>query len=147
MGSLDGKVAVVTGASRGVGKGVALALGEAGATVYITGRTTTEGQAPLPGTVFSAAEEVTVRGGKGIPVVCDHRDDRAVEALFKRVADEQGRLDILVNNAFIVPDELLQPGGFWEKSLARWDMVDVGCAPTTRRASSPPASWCRSEAA
>lgn len=126
MGSLDGKVAVVTGASRGVGKGVALALGDEGATVYVTGRTVVEGTAPLPGTVGATAEEVTRRGGKGIAVQVDHKDDAQTEALFDRVRDEHGRLDILVNNAFIVPDELILPGSFWEKPLSMWDMIDVG---------------------
>jgi NAD(P)-dependent dehydrogenase (short-subunit alcohol dehydrogenase family) len=126
MTSLAGKVAVVTGASRGVGRGVALALGEQGATVYITGRTAKEGEHHLPGTVFSTAKEVDARGGKGIPVVCDHRDDAAVEALFERVGSERGRLDLLVNNAFIVHPDLVRRGNFWEKPLSMWDMVDVG---------------------
>lgn len=126
MTSLAGAVAVVTGGSRGVGKGIALALGDEGATVYITGRTAAEGQHSLPGTVFATAEEVTARGGKGIAVVCDHRDDAAVEDLFRRVGDEQGRLDLLVNNAFIVHEALVARGNFWEKPLSMWDMIDVG---------------------
>src|SRR5215208_7459095 len=100
MDKLNGKVAVVTGGSRGVGKGVALGLGEAGATVYVTGRTTQEGSdiEKLGGTVFSTAEEVTNMGGKGIAIGCDHRDDAQVEKLFQRVIEENGRVDILVNN-------------------------------------------------
>jgi NAD(P)-dependent dehydrogenase (short-subunit alcohol dehydrogenase family) len=120
------RVAVVSGASRGVGKGVALALGEAGFAVYVTGRTTVEGSAPLPGTIGATAQEVARRGGEGVAVRCDHRDDAQVEALFARVAAERGRLDLLVNNVFAVPDEVLQPGSFWEKPLHLWDMVDVG---------------------
>ena len=126
MGKLAGKVAVVTGASRGIGKGIALALAEQGATVYVTGRTVNEGDYYLPGTVGETARLCDERGGKGIGVRCDHADDAAVAALFERVRSEQGRLDILVNNAFILPDDLLDPQGFWEKPLSNWDMMDVG---------------------
>ena len=126
MGKLSGKVAVVTGASRGIGKGIALALAEEGATVYITGRTVNEGDYYLPGTVGQTAAECDARGGKGIAVACDHADDDAVAALFQQVKREQGRLDILVNNAFIIPDDLLDPKGFWDKPLSNWDMMDVG---------------------
>ena len=92
MGRLSGKVAVVTGASRGVGRGIALSLGAEGATVYITGRTVDEKQAtvPLTGTVQTTADEVTQAGGKGIAIRCDHRDDEQVKAAFKQVMDEQG---------------------------------------------------------
>ena len=126
MGKLTGKVAVVTGASRGIGKGIALALAEAGATVYVTGRTVGVGGHALPGTVGETADECTARGGTGIAVQVDHADDDQVAALFDRVAREQGRLDILVNNAFAIPEDLTEPGGFWEKPLSNWDMVDVG---------------------
>lgn len=120
------RVAVVTGASRGAGRGIALALGEAGATVYVTGRTRAEGQAALPGTVFATAEEIDRRGGNGVPVVCDHADDDQVAALFERVEAEQGRLDILVNNAFVVPDKLATKGPFWQKPLELQHMFEVG---------------------
>src|SRR5690606_34310814 len=120
--SLKHKVAVVTGASRGAGKGIALALGEAGATVYVTGRSKQEGDAPLPGTVFATADEVTKRGGKGIAVVVDHSDDAAVKALFEQVSQEQGQLDILVNNATHLPDALTDEGGFWQKPL---NLIDI----------------------
>jgi NAD(P)-dependent dehydrogenase (short-subunit alcohol dehydrogenase family) len=127
MKTLEGSVAVVTGASRGVGKGCALELGAAGATVYVTGRTVQDGQAALPGSVGATAEELTALGGKGIAVPCDHRDDAAVEALFDRVRDEQGRLDVLVNNAFLIPRELTSGLPFWEVPLSNWDdMLDVG---------------------
>lgn len=126
MGKLQGKVAVVTGASRGIGKGIALALAEEGATVYVTGRTVNEGDYYLPGTVGETARLCDERGGKGIAVPCDHADDAAVAALFERVRSEQGRLDILVNNAFIIPDDLLDSKGFWDKPLSNWDMMDVG---------------------
>lgn len=126
MGSLSGKVVVVTGASRGMGKGIALALAQEGATIYVTGRTVTPGSHPLPGTVGETAAEVDRRGGKGIAVQVDQADDKQVAALFERVRQEQGRLDILVNNAIIIPDDLTQPGPFWEKPLSNWEMIDVG---------------------
>lgn len=120
------RVVVVTGASRGVGKGIALALGETGATVYVTGRSKQEGDAALPGTVFATAEEINARGGKGVAVVCDHGDDAQVKALFEQVKREHGRLDILVNNALYVPDALVMPGPFWEKPLELQAIMDVG---------------------
>ena len=126
MGSLSGKVAVVTGASRGVGKGAALALADEGATVYVTGRTVTPGSYPLPGTVGETAAEVDRRGGRGIAVRVDHGRDDEVAALFERVRREQGRLDLLVNNAFSLPEDLTEPQPFWEKPLSNWEMVDVG---------------------
>jgi len=126
MASLSGKVAVVTGASRGIGKGIALALGAHGATVYVTGRTVTPGSSPLPGTVGETAAEVDRRGGRGIAVQVDHGEDEQVAALFARVAREQGRLDILVNNAFTLSGDLTEPKPFWEKPLSNWEMIDVG---------------------
>lgn len=99
---LSGAVAVVTGASRGAGRGIARVLGDAGATVYVTGRSvrgrpTTDGMA---GTVDETAEEIAARGGVGIPVRVDHMDNAQVEALFARVRREHGHLDLLVNSAF-----------------------------------------------
>lgn len=117
---------MVTGASRGIGKGVAVALAEEGATVYITGRTVTAGAHELPGTVGETAAEVDRRGGKGIAVQVDHGQDDQVAALFEKVKQEQGRLDILVNNAFALPEDLTVPKPFWEKPLSNWQMVDVG---------------------
>ena len=125
-GSLTGKVAVVTGASRGIGKGIALALAAEGATVYVTGRTVTQGSYPLPGTVGETAEQCTSRGGKGIAVAVDHADDAQVAALFEQVKREQGRLDLLVNNAFALPEDLTEPEPFWEKPLSNLDMFEVG---------------------
>jgi len=126
MGSLTGKVAVVTGASRGIGKGIALALGAEGATVYVSGRTVTPGSYPLPGTVGETAAEVGRRGGQGIAVKVDHAHDAEVAGLFDQVRQEQGRLDILVNNAFSLPEDLTEPQPFWEKPLSNWEMFDVG---------------------
>jgi len=119
-------VAVVTGASRGAGQGIAVALGSHGCTVYITGRSEKTGDAPLPGTIYETADAVTAAGGKGIPVRVDHGIDQQVEALFERVKREQGRLDILVNNACALHDQLTAPGNFWEKPLGIVDMLDVG---------------------
>ena len=126
MGSLSGKVAVVTGASRGIGKGIAVALADEGATVYVTGRTVARGTSPLPGTIGETAAEVDRRGGKGIPVQVDHADLGQIAALFEQVRRDQGRLDILVNNAIAIPAELTRPGAFWEKPLSNWEMIDVG---------------------
>ena len=120
------RVVVVTGASRGAGKGIAVALGASGATVYVTGRTREEGTAALPGTIGGTAREVTEAGGTGIAVQCDHSDDEQVAALFDRVREEQGRLDILVNNATTLHDALTESGPFWEKPLALTDIWDVG---------------------
>jgi NAD(P)-dependent dehydrogenase (short-subunit alcohol dehydrogenase family) len=126
MPSLSGKVAVVTGASRGIGKGIALALGAEGATIYVTGRTVVPDIHALPGTLSETAAEVDRRGGKGVAVQVDHSDDEQVADLFERVRSEQGKLDILVNNAFALPDDLTDPKPFWEKPLSNWEMVDVG---------------------
>jgi NAD(P)-dependent dehydrogenase (short-subunit alcohol dehydrogenase family) len=126
MGALTGKIVVVTGASRGIGKGIALAFGAEGATVYVTGRTVTPGVSPLPGTVGETAAAVDARGGKGIAVAVDHADDAQVAALFEQVKREQGRLDLLVNNAFALPEDLTAPQTFWEKPLSNWQMIDVG---------------------
>lgn len=126
MKSLSGKVAVVTGASRGMGKGIALALAEQGATVYVTGRTVEAGTSPLPGTVGETAAECDRRGGKGIAVQVDHADEAQIAALFEQVKREQGRLDILVNNAIAIPDAMTQSGGFWEKPTSGWEMFDIG---------------------
>jgi NAD(P)-dependent dehydrogenase (short-subunit alcohol dehydrogenase family) len=119
-------VAVVTGASRGAGKGIAVALGSHGCTVYITGRSENEGDAEVPGTIYATAREVTEAGGQGIAVKCDHSDDEQVKALFERVMAEQGRIDILVNNAAWQGNVLSEPGQFWEKSLDVAKMIDVG---------------------
>ncbi len=92
-------VAIVTGASRGAGRGIALALGSHGCIVYVTGRSEKDGDGEVPGTIHATAREVTEAGGTGIAVRCDHADDAQVKALVDRVIAEQGRIDILVNNA------------------------------------------------
>ena len=129
MKELSDKIAIVTGASRGLGKGIALGLGEAGATVYVTGRTDRVGTGALPGDIVTTAAEVTRLGGEGIAARCDHRDDEDVVRLFERVAREQGRLDVLVNNALGSPDQRVLWGAhrFWEVPVSLWDdLVDVG---------------------
>lgn len=125
------EVALVTGASRGAGKGIALGLAAAGMTVYVTGRSTTQSLGtlkgePLPGTIYETAQEIDKAGGRGIAVPCDHRDDSQVAALFERIEREAGRLDILVNNATFIHDQLIEPGGFWEKPLELVNILDVG---------------------
>lgn len=130
---LDGTVAVVTGASRGVGRGIALALGTAGATVYVTGRSSRDGSRTesLPGTVDEVAEEVTARGGAGIAVRCDHTSTSQNEALAERVSAAHGGLDLLVNNAWSGYErsaEVRFDAPFWEQPMWRYDL----CAASLR---------------
>lgn len=119
-------VAVVTGASRGAGRGIAIALGAHGCTVYVTGRSQGPGDSTLPGTIYETAAAVTAAGGEGIAVRVDHAEDAQIKALFDRVREEQGRLDILVNNACALHDRLTAPGHFWQKPLEIVDMLEVG---------------------
>src|SRR6202030_1085256 len=104
--SMRDRVCVVTGASRGVGRGVAIGLAAAGATVYVTGRTVQSGTAPLPGTVHETADLVTRAGGRGVAIACDHGDDAQVQALFERVEREAGKVDVVVKCAIAIPDGL-----------------------------------------
>lgn len=125
------QVALVTGASRGAGKGIALALGEAGMTVYVTGRSTTHSlgrlkDVALPGTIHETVAEIEGLGGRGIAVQCDHSDEAQVKALFEEIERRSGRLDILVNNATFIHDSLIDPGPFWEKPLELVRILDVG---------------------
>ena len=126
------KVALVTGASRGAGAGIARGFGELGYTVYVTGRTVEPGDAKgwdgtvLPGTVAETAAKVTELGGKGIAVMCDHGDDDQVAALFEQIEKEQGRLDVLVNNAAYIHHQLIEKKPFWEKETAAVNILDVG---------------------
>lgn len=126
MVSEQQRVVLVTGASRGAGKGIAEAFGSKGDIVYVTGRSKTEGDSPLPGTVFATAENINKSGGTGIAVVCDHADDKQVADLFAQIEKDHGRLDILVNNATFLHDALTSKGPFWEKPTELSDIFDVG---------------------
>ena len=119
-------VAVVTGASRGAGAGIAHALGAHGATVYVTGRSEKPEDGPLPGTIGQTAEMVTAAGGHGVAVRVDHGDDEQVKALFDRIAREHGHIDILVNNAAVIRDEMMGRTKFWEEPINVIDTLDVG---------------------
>lgn len=129
MLKLNGKITIVTGASRGAGRGIAQVLGEAGATVYVTGRSVHQSSSrpELPGTTIEdTADMVTDRGGVGIPVRCDHTFDAEVERLFARVEAEQGKLDILVNNVWGGYEKYMDEGfvsPFWEQPMWRWDAM------------------------
>jgi len=125
--SLAGKVCLVTGATRGIGKGIAVQLGEAGATVYITGRTLKPPSGQVGGSLQETADEIKARGGRCIPVVCDHADMEDVERLFEQIKQEQdGRLDVLVNNAYSAVQKIMETHGqmFWEQSPTMWDDVN-----------------------
>lgn len=123
MNSLKGQVVLAAGASRGAGRGIALACGEAGATVYVAARTSKDGPKPrdgAPGTVEQTAEEVTARGGKGIAVRADLGEERDVSNLFQRIEREHGRLDVLANSAWgpkVIPE---WSRSFWKLSDWLW---------------------------
>ncbi|MBT2323990.1 SDR family oxidoreductase [Variovorax paradoxus] len=139
---LKGCVAVVTGASRGAGRGIAQELGAAGATVYVTGRSTRDrpadsygeilalsGLDAVPGSIDATADEVTAAGGRGIAVRCDHTREDEVAQLFARVQRDEGKLDLLVNNAWGGHESFngVFDAPFWEHPLAQWDaMFDRG---------------------
>jgi NAD(P)-dependent dehydrogenase (short-subunit alcohol dehydrogenase family) len=134
---LEDCIAIVTGASRGAGRGIAVELGAAGATVYVTGRSTRErpaagygrimelsGMAKLPGSIDDTADEVTRAGGRGIAVRCDHTSEPEVAALFERISrEQQGRLDLLVNNAWGGHETFdgVFDAPFWQHPLSHWD--------------------------
>ncbi|HWS94089.1 MAG TPA: SDR family NAD(P)-dependent oxidoreductase [Mycobacterium sp.] len=122
----NNRVAVVTGASRGAGAGIARALGAHGYTVYVTGRTETAAESALRGTIRQTAEEVNALGGRGIAVRVDHADDEQVKNFFERVGREHGKVDVLVNNAAIIRDEMMGRTKFWEEPLDVIDTLAVG---------------------
>ena len=127
MRPLEGRIVVVTGATRGVGRGVAVELAAQGALVYATGRTAREGESRWPGSLESTIAEAASLGGEVEGVLCDHRDDEQVRAVFDRVVASHGRVDLLVNNAFLIPDEMDPAAPFWETSIDCWDdMHQVG---------------------
>ena len=127
MPHLSDFVTLVTGASRGAGRGIALELGAAGATVYVTGRSVEGGKTTdnVPGTIEQTARDVTARGGRGMAIRCDHTVDAEVEAVFARLRDAHGRLDLLVNNVwggYENPDcRPLPMLPFWEQPRRQWD--------------------------
>ncbi|OBF86284.1 short-chain dehydrogenase [Mycobacterium sp. 852002-51163_SCH5372311] len=120
------RIAVVTGASRGAGAGIAHALGAHGYTVYVTGRTEKPGESQLPGTIYETANEVDASGGRGIAVRVDHADDDQVKDLFERVGSDHGKIDVLVNNAAIIRNEMMGRTKFWEEPLNVIDTLTVG---------------------
>lgn len=123
MTDLAGWVVVVTGATRGIGRGTAIAFGERGATVYVTGRSSGEGELTVEGTARLVAEA----GGTGVPVRVDHGDDAQIAGLFERVKAEHGRLHVLVNNVYKIPDPPAWGGGFWDHPVSIWDdQVGIG---------------------
>lgn len=120
-------IALVTGASRGCGRGMALALGDAGATVYLTGRTT--GEPPqthpegLQGSIDQTAADVTMRGGRGLALACDHGDEAQIEALAARILADAGRIDLLINNVwggYEQHDLASFTAPFWEQPTRHW---------------------------
>jgi NAD(P)-dependent dehydrogenase (short-subunit alcohol dehydrogenase family) len=125
-GNLKSKVALVTGASRGIGKGIAIALGEAGALVYITGRSVqvNDSTDSISGSLLETKSEVEKAGGTCVAVPVDHRDDEQIKSLFEQIDREQnGQLDLLVNNAYGGVRSLIDAKGkpFWESDLSLWD--------------------------
>ena len=139
------RVALVTGASRGVGKGAAIGLGESGATVYVTGRS--EHETPgSPGTIHATARAVDEAGGRGVAVLCDHTSEEDVRRLFGQIERDHGRLDILVNNAWGGYENMVENGvytydnAFWEQPLWRWDAMftsGVRCAYLASQCAAP----------
>jgi len=126
MSSYKPTVALVTGASRGAGKGIALGLADHGMTVYVTGRSKSPTDSPLGGTVAETAELITKAGGKGIPVICDHEKPEEIRQLMERIHREQGWLDVLHNNVTHIHDELITPLPFYRRSVDLVKILDVG---------------------
>ena len=126
MSNLEGKVVLVTGATRGVGKGIAVGIAEAGATIYITGRTLKPDASKKSGSLEETQQAIENAGGKCIPVQVDHSDDEQVRLLFERIRDEQGQLDLLVNNVFSGVQAIRDAYGkpFWQSEPGVWDAVN-----------------------
>jgi dehydrogenase/reductase SDR family protein 1 len=131
MKTLSNQVALVTGASRGIGKGIALSLAEAGAKVYITGRTTKEGESAskLSGNIYQTAKEIADIGGECVAIQCDHLDDTQVESVFDKLSRAEKKLNILVNNVwggyeyFTDGTEFWNEKEFWTQPNSRWDSM------------------------
>lgn len=125
-------VVVITGASRGIGRGIARVFGAAGATVYVAGRTQKAGavhsldEMALPGTLEETAAEVSEAGGNGVAVGCDLAVDEQIKTLFERVTRDSGHVDILVNNAAFLHNGMGMPGPFWKRPVELADIIDVG---------------------
>jgi len=134
MINLNEKVVLVTGASRGVGKGIAVCLAEAGMLVYITGRTINEGESAsnLTGSIYQTKAEIEAKGGKCIALQCDHNDDEQVKMVFDKIHKENKQIDILVNNVwggyeyFTNGTEFWNESGFWTAPVSRWDSMFNG---------------------
>jgi dehydrogenase/reductase SDR family protein 1 len=122
-GRLEGCVTLVTGGSRGVGKGVAIGLAEAGATVIVTARTQTCGTSEWPGSLDETISAINDAGGRGIGLPCDHSDDGSVRVVFERIQRDHGRLDVLVNNVFAAPDLMPVNVPFWKLPVSLWDTM------------------------
>ena len=122
-GSLKDRVALVTGGSRGVGKGVAIGLAEAGATVIITARTRSGGDSEWPGSLDETVKAINAAGGNGAGLSCDHSDDDLVQAVLERIQREYGRLDVLVNNVFAAPSVMPINVPFWQIPMSLWDTM------------------------
>ncbi|AIQ48205.1 oxidoreductase [Paenibacillus sp. FSL R7-0273] len=128
MTKLQGKIALVTGGSRGAGRGIALELAKAGAFVYITGRSTGLKQAgQLRGTIDSVCNEIVENGGEAAAIHCDHTNDQETERVIRQIAEEKGRLDILVNNVWGGNQLPIGLEPFWEQPPAHWsNMFESG---------------------
>ena len=120
------RIVLVTGASRGAGRGIALALGKTGATVYLTGRPENNSNTNLSGTLSETAQQVTNAGGHGIPLYCDHSSDEQTGSVLGEIKKEHGRLDVLVNNVTDIDDAITDRGPFWEKPISLCNLLSVG---------------------
>lgn len=124
MKTLEGKIALVTGGSRGAGRGIAVELGKAGAIVYVTGRSIKGASTNnWPGTIDDTVSEIEAWGGKAIAVRCDHTNDLETEAVISKIRKEQGKLDILINNVWGAHDLGVDAKSFWELPLKNWDTM------------------------